>query len=259
MTKPVSRFVWYDVMTTDTKAAEDFYSKVVGWSMKDSGMPGPGYTLLMDGEEMVGGIMPIPDDAKAAGVPPAWMGYIGVEDVDAKAKEIEKAGGTVHKAPQDIPGVGRFAVVSDPHGAGFIIFQPNPMPDPAPEPAPFMAPRHIGWHELHAGDKDEAFAFYSKLFGWEKKEAHDMGPFVYQTVATGGDQAVVGMMTKMPDAPMPYWAYYISVADFDAAVQRVKDNGGKVLMEPMQVPGDTWIVPAQDPQGAHFNLIGMRG
>lgn len=257
MTKPVSKFVWYDVMTTNTKAAEDFYTKVIGWKAEDSGMPGQSYTLLKDGEKMVGGLMPIPDDAREAGVPPAWMGYIGVDDVDAKAKELEKAGGKVHRQPWDVPGVGRMAVVSDPHGAGFIIFQPSPG-QTEPEEAPFMAPKTIGWVELHAGDKDTAWSFYEKLFGWTKKEAHDMGPFVYQTFATGGDQATGGMMTKMESTPVPHWAYYISVADFDAAVQRVKDNGGKVIMEPMQVPGDTWIVPAQDPQGAYFNLIGMR-
>ena len=110
MGKSVSKFVWHDVMTTDVDAAEDFYAKVVGWQMKDSGMDGPRYTLLMDGERMAGGIMPTPDDA--SDVPPMWMGYIGVDDIDAKAKELEAAGGTVHRGPQDIPGIGRFFVQS---------------------------------------------------------------------------------------------------------------------------------------------------
>ena len=254
MGKSVSKFVWHDVMTTDVDAAEDFYAKVVGWQMKDSGMDGPRYTLLMDGERMAGGIMPTPDDA--SDVPPMWMGYIGVDDIDAKAKELEAAGGTVHRGPQDIPGIGRFAVVADPHGAGFIIFQPQG--EGGPE-APFMAPKTIGWNELHAGNLDEAWPFYEALFGWQKLEAHDMGGFIYQTFGTGGETGIGGMMTKMESAPYPYWAYYISVADFDAAVQRARDNGATVLAEPMQVPGGIWICPAQDPQGAHFNLIGMRG
>ena len=254
MSKSVSKFVWHDVMTTDVDAAEDFYAKVVGWQVKDSGVDGPRYTLLMDGERRVGGIMPRPEDASQ--VPPMWMGYIGVNDVDAKAKEVEAAGGKVHRGPQDIPGIGRFAVVADPHGAGFIIFQPNGEGQPE---APFMAPKTIGWNELHAGNLDEAWTFYEKLFGWQKLEEHDMGGFTYRTFGTGGDMGIGGMMTKMESAPYPYWAYYISVADFDAAVQRVRDNGATVLAEPMQVPGGIWICPAQDPQGAYFNLIGMRG
>ena len=256
MSKSVSKFVWYDVMTTDVDAAEEFYSKVVGWQTQDSGMPDRRYTLLKDGERMVGGIMPIPGDAAAAGAQPCWMGYIGVADVDAKARELTAAGGTVHRPPTDIPGIGRFAVVSDPHGAGFIIFQPSG--DQQPEPVAFMQPKSIGWHELHAGDGKKDFAFYKKLFGWTENEAFDMGPFVYQTFATGGDQASGGIMTKMESDPRPHWNYYISVADLDAAVGRIGDNGGTVLADPMQVPGGAWICPARDPQGAHFALIGMR-
>lgn len=258
MSGTVSKFVWYDVMTTDVDAAEAFYSKVVGWQTRDSGMDGPRYTLLMDGERPVGGIMAIPEDAAAAGAPPAWMGYIGVADIDAKAAELQAAGGKLHRPLQDIAGIGRFGVVSDPHGAAFIIFQPLPMPDPAPEAAPFMAPRSIGWRELHAGDLEEVWPFYETLFGWTKDEAVDMGPFIYQTFRTGDDHATGGMMTKMVSAPHPFWGYYISVEDIDAAVERAKANGATMLADVMQVPGGMWIAPARDPQGAHFNLIGAK-
>ncbi|WDR03892.1 VOC family protein [Devosia algicola] len=256
MTTKASPFVWYDVMTTDVAAAERFYSAVIGWTAADSGMADTKYSILRDGDTMVGGIMPIPDEIARHGVPPAWMGYVGVADVDAKAAEVVEAGGKVHRPPTDIPGVGRFAVIADPHGAGLIIFKPSTNDNA--DPVPLMAPKHIGWHELHAGDREEAFAFYEKLFGWTKVEANDMGGFIYQTFATGGKDAVGGVMTKMDSTPYPSWVYYISVADFDAAVARVKDHGGAVLMEPMQVPGGAWIAPAQDPQGAHFSLIGMR-
>lgn len=255
-----NNFVWYDVMTTDVKGAEKFYAAVMGWKMQDSGMPGPGYTLVLNGDVQVGGIMPVPEEDK--GMPPMWMGYIGVENVDDYARKVTQAGGKIWKEPQDIPGIGRFAVAADPHGAGFILFWGNS--DVPPAPVPFMQKGHIGWHELHAGDREEAFAFYAKLFGWEKDTAHDMGRgeanggLVYQTVKTGGGMADVGMMTKMASTPMPHWAYYLSVGDIDAAAKRVTDNGGKLLMDIMEVPGGAWIAPCVDPQGAHFNLIGMR-
>ena len=249
-----SKFVWYDVMTTDVKAAEKFYAAVMGWKMTDSGMPDTVYTLVSNGDTQVGGIMPIPADAK--GMPPMWMGYIGVDDVDAYAEKVKKSGGAIRRPPTDIPGVGRFAVAADPHGAGFILFKGNS--NAVPEPAPFMAKGHIGWHELHAGNLDDAFKFYSGLFGWEKDEAHDMGGFIYQTVKTGGDAAAVGMMTKMPDTPVPHWVYYFSVGDIDAGAKRVEDNGGQVLMDVMEVPGGVWIAPCMDPQGAMFALIGEK-
>jgi predicted enzyme related to lactoylglutathione lyase len=250
-------FVWYDLMTTDIDAAEKFYADVVGWRMRDSGMAHQRYTLLMDGEQMAGGIMAIPADAAAAGVPPAWMGYVGVADLSAKAAELEKAGGAVHRGPQDIPGVGRFCVVSDPQGAGFILFEQ--LPGAAGEPAPFMAHRTIGWRELNATDMDMVWPFYEKLFGWKRVEAHDMGGFTYMTFATGGADPSGGMMTMMPGTPQPYWAYYISVEGIDSAVSRARAGGGSALMDVMEVPGGMFVAPMLDPQGAHFNLIGPRG
>jgi predicted enzyme related to lactoylglutathione lyase len=181
-------FVWYDVMTTDTKAAGAFYSKVVGWDIKDSGMPDRSYAILSAGAAMVGGLMPIPEDARAMGAQPAWMGYIGVDDVDEYARRVKAAGGAIHRDGTDIPGIGRFAVAADPHGVGFLLFKGNT--DQAPTPAPPGTPGHIGWRELHAGDGVSAFAFYSGLFGWTKDQAMDMGTMgVYQTFKTAGERA----------------------------------------------------------------------
>jgi uncharacterized protein len=251
-TKPCP-FVWYDVMTNDTGAAQKFYSSVVGWSIKDSGMPDRKYLLLSVGATMVGELMPIPETARNAGARPGWMGYIGVDDVDAYAARVTQAGGAIHRGPEDIPGVGRFAVASDPQGAGFILFRGSS--DQVPAPAPPDAPGYIGWRELHAGDGPSAFTFYSGLFGWTKTEAMDMGPMgVYQLFATG-DQAVGGMMTKMPEAPVPFWLYYFNVEGIDAAIVRVKDKGGQVINGPMEVPGGSWIVQCLDPQGAMFALV----
>jgi predicted enzyme related to lactoylglutathione lyase len=249
-------FVWYDVMTSDTKAAESFYHSVIGWDAKDSGMADRSYTLLSMGPTIVGGLMPIPKDASKAGVGPAWMGYIGVDDVDVYAKRVKAAGGAIHRGPEDIPGVGRFAVAGDPHGAGFMLFRGSS--DQVVTPAPAGTPGHVGWRELHAGDREGAFAFYSYLFGWTKGEAVDMGPMgVYQTFAIHGAQAG-GMMTKTPQTPAPFWLYYFNVEAVDSAVARVKDGGGQILFGPQQVPGGSWIVQCLDPQGAMFAVVGSK-
>src|SRR3954464_12155051 len=118
-----ANFVWHELMTTDADAAEAFYRDVVGWRTQDAGMPGMRYTILSVGEAGVGGIMTLPPDACAAGARPGWIGYVGVDDVDAYAQRVKAAGGTVHKPPADIPGVGRFAVVADPQGANFVLFK----------------------------------------------------------------------------------------------------------------------------------------
>jgi uncharacterized protein len=259
MSATPSKFVWYDLMTSDTSAAQSFYQKVMGWEAKDAGMPGHPYTLLSSGPAMVGGLMPIPEEARAMGARPGWMGYIGVADVDATAARVQAAGGLLHRPPADIPGIGRFAVVADPHGAAFILFKGSSAEQPEqPVSAAPATPGHIGWHELHAGDGASAFAFYSGLFGWTQAEAIDMGPMgTYQTFATGGE-AVGGMMTKMPELPVAMWLYYFNVDAIDAAMERVKKSGGQVLMGPHQVPTGQWILQCLDPQGAMFALLAAK-
>ena len=253
MNREAAPFCWYELMTGDLAAAEAFYSTVVGWSAKDSGMPGFRYSIFSTGETAIAGAMALPDELRTAGVPPHWIAYVRVEDVDAMLPRLVTAGGSVHKPAEDIPGVGRFAVVADPHGAAFCLFREAM--DQASAALPADAPGRIGWHELSAGDGPAAFAFYSGLFGWTKGEAMPMGEHgVYQLFATGGEP-VGGMLTKMPDCPRPFWLLYFNVATLDAALDRVRAGGGTVIVEPMEVPGGSWIGQCLDPQGAMFALV----
>jgi hypothetical protein len=254
MSKFEGRFVWYELITTDPEAAKAFYGAVVGWRMQDQPMPGMTYTLLHAGDAQVAGLMAIPPEAKAMGAPPNWTGYVATADVDAKAKQGTDLGGKVLREPSDIPGVGRFAIVADPHGAVVALFRGDgdgPM-DPAPG-----SPGHVGWHELYAGDLETDFAFYSTMFGWQKRQAMDMGPMGTYQLFGVGDVEMGGMMTKPDPMPTPAWLYYFNVGDIDEAAERVKSSGGQVQNGPMEVPGG-WIVQAQDPQGAMFALFGTR-
>lgn len=251
-----SPFVWYELMTTDPAAAQRFYTQVVGWTAADSGMPGMDYTLLSAGPHMVGGLMALPPDVAAAGAPPGWVGYVGVEDVDAKAAELQRAGGAVHHGPEDIPGVGRFAAVADPHGAGFCLFKGALQPGEAPPAAPPEGtPGTMGWHELMAGGLAPAWDFYSGLFGWNKDEAIDMGPMGTYQLFGAGAHPIGGMMTKPAEMPVAAWLYYVNVDAIDAAVERVKAGGGQVCNGPMEVPGGSWVVQCTDPQGAMFAMV----
>jgi predicted enzyme related to lactoylglutathione lyase len=247
-------FVWYDLMTTDMAAATTFYRTAIGWTAADSGMPGPAYTLLSAGDTMIGGLMEIPAEVRAAGGRPGWMGYIGVDDVDAMVERVTKAGGHLHKPAADIPGVGRFAVVADPHGATFYLFKGQTTGEAA-KPGGMM-PGHVGWNELQAGDGPAAFDFYASLFGWTKDHDMDMGPMgVYRIFSIDGVQAG-GMMTKQPQVPAPHWLFYFAVAATDAAIERIKGAGGSVLNGPMEVPGGAWVAQCIDPQGAVFAVVG---
>lgn len=254
MTQSPSQFAWYELMTTDPEAAKAFYTKVVGWGTEP--FPGMPYTILKAGEAPVGGLMELPEEARKMGAPPHWIGYVGVDDVDAATEKARRLGGSVYVEPQDIPEVGRFSIVTDPQKAAFTLFKPANLPDSPP--AVPGSPGHIGWHELYAVDWEKAFAFYAEMFGWQKAEALDMGAMgIYQLFSAGG-APIGGMFNKPAEMPMPAWLYYFTVADFDAATERLKSHGGKVINGPMEVPGGAWIVQAIDPQGAMFAITGMR-
>jgi predicted enzyme related to lactoylglutathione lyase len=255
MSTPHGSFIWYELLTDDTKAAEAFYRAVIGWQAADSGMSSQGYTLFSAGETPVAGLMTLPREAVDMGARPAWIGYIAVDDVDVFTGRVSQAGGVVYRAPDEVAGVGRFAVVADPQGAAFVLFK-GAM-DRQRAPAAPGTPGHVGWHELHAADREPAFAFYAGLFGWTKAQAVDLGPMgVYQTFATpGGSDAVGGMMTKVETIPKPFWLYYFNIENIDAAATRVRDAGGQVLHDPHQVPGGSWIVHCLDPQGVLFALV----
>lgn len=250
-------FIWYELMTGDKAAALAFYARVVGWEVKPVDMPGIDYTLFnVPGFEMgVAGVMAISPEMAGSGAKPGWIGYIAAEDVDAKSAGIVELGGKVLRAPEDIPDIGRFSVAADPHGAVFCLFGPD-MPDgPLPPEPQAGSPGTFAWRELYAGDWQEAFVFYSHLFGWEKSTAVDMGPRgVYQCFARDG-QDLGGMMTAVPEMGPPAWNYYIAVESVDAAAARVAEAGGTVLFGPQEVPGGAWIINCRDPEGAAFSLV----
>jgi predicted enzyme related to lactoylglutathione lyase len=249
------QFFWCDIMTTDTKAAASFYAAVVGWGVQAQNAGGKEYTLFSVDGQGVAGLMEIPDAVLKQGGRPAWMGYIAVDDVDAAAAKLKREGGTVHRGPETVPDIIRFAVVSDPQGAAFYIA--HGLSDEVPVEFPKGTPGTVGWRELYADEWRSAFAFYQSMFGWTQAESFDMGEMgVYQLFATGAEPAG-GMMTKPPTIPRPFWGYYFNVPGIDAAAQRVKAEGGAILMGPHPVPGGQWILQCTDPQGVYFALASM--
>lgn len=252
MTTSEVAFVWHELTTTDPDAAEAFYAAVAGWRIAGAGVSGPRYDLAMLGDRPVAGIMGQPPGRE--GAPASWWPYIGVADVDEAARRVTEAGGAIHRRPADIPGIGRFAVAADPQGAAFMLFRGDGTPPPGLAAG---TPGTVGWHELRTTDWRGALAFYGGLFGWQPAYAHDMGPMgTYQTFSVGGAWTG-GMMNAEPSSP-PHWHLYLAVDDIDAAGARVAAAGGTVLAGPHPVPGDAWVIMAQDPQGARFGLTGPR-
>jgi predicted enzyme related to lactoylglutathione lyase len=248
------RFTWYELITTDMAAAKAFYAEVVGWGAQDASTPDLAYTLFAAGSARISGLMDLPEDGRKMGATPRWMGYVGVDDVDAAADRIKRLGGAVYVPPTN-SNIGRISVVADPQTATLGLVEG--LKTGQQQPAELDEAGRVGWHELLAADWEKAFAFYGELFGWQKADA-EIGPTdTYQLFSAGG-QTIGGMLTKRPVEPVPYWLYYFNVGDIDAAAARVKTGGGRIFEGPLALPGGSWVARCTDPQGAFFALQGNR-
>ncbi|HEV2364703.1 MAG TPA: VOC family protein [Caulobacteraceae bacterium] len=248
------RFIWYELMVPDVEAAKRFYGEVLGWTTQEVGGSHMTYAMFEANGAGVGGVIPLTAEFKAQGIPPNWTAYVCVDDCDAAVRKAESLGGKVMRAARDIPGIGRLAVIADPHGAVIIVMKPIPPSEARPR-APRGTVGHGGWHELYAGDAAADLAFYRELFGWKETARHDMGPMGTYHIFGNADGDLGGMMNKPPQMPAPAWQIYFEVADADAAAERVKKAGGALAMGPMDVPGGSRVAQAIDPQGAHFAIV----
>jgi predicted enzyme related to lactoylglutathione lyase len=251
------RFVWFDLMTTEPSGAESFYGQLIGWQTRIWEGETFSYTMWANGDATLGGVVELPEEARAAGAPPHWLSYVAVDDVDATAARVEELGGSVLHPPTDIPSVGRFAVIRDPQGATLAVYRSASGGDSDAKPPEIG---EFSWHELATADFEAAHRFYSELFGWEKLEAMDMGDAgIYQIYGRHG-RPLGGMFNKPAEMPgPPGWLYYIRVEDVRDAADRVRRLGGQVLNGPMEVPGGDLIAQCVDPQGAMFALHSSAG
>ena len=251
---PLGRFCWYELLTTDLEGAQDFYRGVVGWETGAWQGEGPPYITWNNNGTPIGGVMELPADAQAGGVPPHWLPYISTPDVDATAEKAARLAGTVHHR-MEIPEIGRLAVLADPGGAVFTAYEPS---DATPGHDGPPATGECSWHELISADWEAAWSFYSDLFGWEKTTQMDMGGHgIYQMYGREGKE-LGGMMTRSEDMPPPCWFLYMSVPDVHDSVAVIEDLGGTIVTPPLKVPGEGGhILHGIDPQGAGFALHSM--
>jgi predicted enzyme related to lactoylglutathione lyase len=247
------KFVWHQLMTRNVAGAKDFYSRLVGWKTMPWPLD-PAYTVCHADAGPAAGIMEMPSDLSPE-VPSHWLQYIGTRDVDGTAQAAVRAGGSIMKAPSDMQGAGRYALIRDPQGAIFAIIDPeNAKPDAAGAP-PLGA---FSWHELATSDNEAAFAFYSGLFGWDAMQRMDMGPLgVYLIFGENGVQRG-GIFIKPAENPgPPSWLPYVHIPNADEAYAVALSKGAKGTVPPMDVPGGGRIANVIDPSGASFAVHSM--
>ena len=245
------QFVWYELMTPDVAAARKFYPAITGWGTQEFDKD---YTMWTTRGVPFAGIFRLRPEQRQQGIPPNWMPYIDVDNVDETSRKANSLGGKTVHGPQDIPNTGRFAVLQDPQGATFGIYKSN-RSSQSWDGTPVIG--RFSWHELMTTDYKKAFEFYRQLFGWEKTGEMDMGGgnmyFMY-----GKGKPFGGIFNRPPEmASMPpFWMVYIHVKDVKKAVETATRAGAFVKQPPMEVPGGM-IAILGDPQGAGFAVHSM--
>lgn len=251
-------FIWYELVTPDPGGAKRFYGAVVGWNV-ETGKDGYGH--LKAGDSFVGGVLRLTDEMELGGARPTWLGYITVDDVDSAVAAIEQDGGQALMPPFDIPDVGRIALVADPQGAPFYVMTPNPPEGHEDKSSEAFSPDKAGrcaWNELSTTDPDAAIDFYARHFGWRQEGGLDMGEMGEYRFLWRESVGIGAVMPKMRETPASAWSYYFRVEDIDAALAAILSGGGRVLQEPVEIPGGEFALNALDPQGAAFGLVGPR-
>jgi predicted enzyme related to lactoylglutathione lyase len=245
-------FCWIELATTDQKAAKDFYRNLFGWTPDDSPIgPGEFYTVFkLEGRDAAAAYT-LRADQRALGMPPNWMIYIAVDSADQAAVKAKQLGGTVIAPPFDVMDLGRMAVIQDPTGAHFCVWQAAKNTG--------IGIAHVAgtlcWADLSTPDAKRATDFYSGLFGWQiMADEKDKSGYLH---IKNGEQFIGGIPPaahRQPGVP-PHWLPYFWVDDVDTSAAKAKQLGAKLYAEPMTIENVGRMAVIADPQAAVFAIF----
>jgi len=248
---PAGSFCWVELATTDQNAAKTFYKSLFGWSVDDTPMgPDDFYSMFKLSGRSTGATYTMRKEQRAQGVPPNWMLYVAVENADQSVSKAAQAGGTVLSPAFDVMEVGRMAVLQDPTGAVFSLWQPK-----SHQGAAITGDNTFCWADLSTPSPERASKFYADVFGWQlTRDEKDPSGYLH---IRNGENFIGGIppaTRRNPNAP-PHWLVYFQVADAEAATAKAAQLGGKILMPARKMENvGTWSIVA-DPQGAVFALF----
>ena len=247
-------FNWADLSTSDTAAAKKFYGEIFGWKTEDMKTAmGPYAIAKVKGKDAaaIAGLDP------KQGMPPHWSCYFSVANVDEAAKKAASLGGKILAAPRDAEEAGRMAVIADPSGAAFCLWQAKKHLGAA------IANEHgaVTWSELSTRNVDACGKFYAKLFNWEPATMAMPGGMQYTTFNAGKDMraGMMAMPAEVPAQVPSYWAVYFAVTNCDKSLAQIGKLGGKVVVPATDIPNVGRFAMCNDPQGALFAILQPAG
>ena len=246
-------FCWIELATSDQAAAKKFYTSLFGWTADDSPMgPGASYTMFRLGGKDVGGGYTLMPDQVAMHVPPNWLVYVAVESADAAVEKAKGLGAKILAGPLDVMEHGRMAVISDPTGAVFAVWQPKQNPGMGV----VGSEGAFSWADLNTDHLKRSAEFYSALFGWHLEKGKDDPDGGYLHIKNG-EHYIGGIPPARPREPgvPPHWLIYFHTSDCEALSKKAKSLGANVCFGPVTMENVGRFSIAADPQGAYFSLF----
>lgn len=248
---PHGTFSWVDLAAREQASAKNFYMELFGWDAVDNPVSeGVVYTMFLLNGKSVAGLSQMGTEQVAQGMPSIWSSYVTVDDLDETAAQVEGLGGMVLASPFEVMEAGRMAVVQDPTGATFSLWEAKNHIG-----ASYVnVPTSLGWNELNTRDSERAVEFYNELLGWTAETRAEPSP--YTTIFNNGrmNGGVIQMTSEWGDMPS-HWMVYFSVVDCDGVMAKATKLGGKVVMGPIDAPGVGRFAIISDPQGGVFTAI----
>ena len=248
---PPGRFCWTDLGTKDVAGAKRFYQGVFGWEVKDLPM-GDGdfvYSMLRVKGRDACALYPMSPEQRKMKAPLCWLPYVAVTSVARTVRKAKAAGGKLCLGPLKVMDQGHLAILQDPIGAAFGLWQPRQHPGAGLD----NTPGTVCWHDLSTPKSAAAGKFYATVFGW-KTQKMGVGGKAYHLLKLG-DKGVGGIWPEPMKQLPPCWVTYWHVTNCAQAVAKVRRLGGRVLMDTTTVPGYCRFAVLRDPQGAAFGIL----
>lgn len=240
------KVVWHDLVTPDLDGAKAFYGSLFGWVFEDVNSE---YTLIRHNAELIGGMSRLKSSKYAS----YWVPLVSVPDVEETVAAATESGAERLVKPFDVPGRGKVAVVSDPHGAVFGLVTSS-RGDPVDRKPPV---NQWMWHEVWTEDVTAAGSFYRDLLGYELKQK-TVQDVSYRFMANEGLPRV-GLIAKPDPEIGNTWVAYIRVNDAAAVAKRAEEMGAAVLLSPRDDVRNGTVAIIRDPHGAGFIVQEMKG
>jgi len=240
------KFVWFEYVSKDVKKAQGFFGELFNWSTQEVPMPQGNYTMIAMGDRTIGGYLPTPPGAPEHA---HWISHLQVADAKASSEKVKSLGGRIAKEAFKVGDFGTMAIVVDPAGAAFALWQPAKAEEtPQPTTGTFC------WNELFSADPDASVAFYKTIGGFEEEAMDTGGMGPYHLLKSGG-QPRAGIMKKMMPEQPHRWLPYVSVVSADATADKAKKLGATIIVPPTDIPNVGRFSIFADPQGSALGVL----